>query len=78
MIPGFNDFMTKGTEKDSQDRLKQLMTIMDSMTDEGFFVFYNKILSYTQNVFFFQQKQLFRPFVLYIAIKEVFFSKHMI
>jgi len=34
MIPGFNDFMTKGTEKDSQDRLKQLMTIMDSMTDE--------------------------------------------
>ena len=38
MIPGFNDFMTKGTEKDSQDRLKQLMTIMDSMTDEGYFI----------------------------------------
>lgn len=34
MIPGFNDFMTKGHEKDSMDRLKKLMTIMDSMTDE--------------------------------------------
>ena len=35
MIPGFNDFMTKGHEKDSTERLKKLMTIMDSMTDEG-------------------------------------------
>ena len=35
MIPGFNDFMTKGHEKESTDRLKKLMTIMDSMTDEG-------------------------------------------
>jgi len=35
MIPGFNDFMSKGHEKDSTDRLKRLMTIMDSMTDEG-------------------------------------------
>jgi len=34
MIPGFNDFMTKGHEKESTDRLKKLMTIMDSMTDE--------------------------------------------
>lgn len=34
MIPGFNDFMQKGHEKDSTDRLKKLMTIMDSMTDE--------------------------------------------
>lgn len=65
MIPGFNDFMTKGTEKDSQDRLKQLMTIMDSMTDEGFFVFYNKILSYTQNVFF-PNKNSFFDLLFYI------------
>ena len=35
MIPGFNDFMTKGHEKDSTERLKKLMTMMDSMTDEG-------------------------------------------
>jgi len=34
MIPGFNDFMTKGHEKDSMNRLKRLMTMMDSMTDE--------------------------------------------
>lgn len=34
MIPGFNDFMTKGHEKDSMERLKKLMTIMDSMTDD--------------------------------------------
>jgi len=33
MIPGFNDFFTKGHEKQSQDRLKRLMIIMDSMND---------------------------------------------
>lgn len=36
MIPGFsNDFMTKGSEQESMARLKKLMTIMDSMNDEG-------------------------------------------
>lgn len=34
MIPGFNqDFMTKGSEQESVARLKRLMTIMDSMSD---------------------------------------------
>jgi len=34
MIPGFSqDFMSKGCEKESQARLKRLMTIMDSMND---------------------------------------------
>lgn len=34
MIPGFGpDFMTKGNEAESQNRLKRLMTIMDSMAD---------------------------------------------
>ena len=36
MIPGFSsDFMTKGNEQESMARLKKLMTIMDSMNDEG-------------------------------------------
>ncbi|PVD32332.1 hypothetical protein C0Q70_07765 [Pomacea canaliculata] len=36
MIPGFSsDFMTKGTEQESMARLKKLMTIMDSMNDQG-------------------------------------------
>ncbi|KAI6181118.1 Signal recognition particle 54 kDa protein [Aphelenchoides besseyi] len=35
MIPGFGaDFMTKGNEKESVNRLKRLMTIMDSMCDK--------------------------------------------
>lgn len=34
MIPGFSqDFMTKGSEQESVARLKRLMTIMDSMSD---------------------------------------------
>lgn len=36
MIPGFGpDFMTKGNEQESVSRLKRLMTIMDSMADNG-------------------------------------------
>eukprot|EP00794_Sanderia_malayensis_P017505 gene17505-19255_t len=35
MIPGFSsDFITKGSEQESVGRLKKLMTIMDSMSDE--------------------------------------------
>ncbi|XP_013392362.1 signal recognition particle 54 kDa protein [Lingula anatina] len=35
MIPGFgSDFMTKGNEQESMNRLKKLMTIMDSMNDQ--------------------------------------------
>lgn len=35
MLPGFStDFLTKGGEQESMARLKRLMTIMDSMTDE--------------------------------------------
>lgn len=34
MIPGFSqDFMSKGSEQESVARLKRLMTIMDSMSD---------------------------------------------
>ena len=36
MMPGFGpDFMSKGNERESMARLKKLMTIMDSMNDEG-------------------------------------------
>ena len=36
MIPGFSpDFIGKGSERESMARLKRLMTIMDSMNDEG-------------------------------------------
>lgn len=36
MIPGFgSDFLTKGGEQESMARLKKLMTIMDSMNDQG-------------------------------------------
>jgi len=36
MIPGLGgDFMTKGSEQESMARLKKLMTIMDSMNDQG-------------------------------------------
>lgn len=36
MIPGFgSDFMSKGNEQESMARLKKLMTIMDSMNDQG-------------------------------------------
>ena len=35
-MPGFGpDFMSKGNERESVKRLKRLMTIMDSMNDEG-------------------------------------------
>jgi len=38
MIPGLGgDFMTKGSEQESMARLKKLMTIMDSMSDQGQF-----------------------------------------
>ena len=36
MIPGFSpDIIGKGSERESMARLKRLMTIMDSMNDEG-------------------------------------------
>ena len=35
MIPGFNDLMPKGSEGDAQGRMKKMLVIMDSMTDEG-------------------------------------------
>ena len=34
MIPGFNDFMNKGHEQESTKRLRKLMCIMDSMSEE--------------------------------------------
>jgi signal recognition particle subunit SRP54 len=34
MIPGFNDFMTKGHEQESTKRLRKLMTVMDSMAED--------------------------------------------
>lgn len=34
MIPGFNDFMNKGHEQESTKRLRKLMTIMDSMSED--------------------------------------------
>jgi len=38
-MPGFGpDFMSKGNERESVKRLKRLMTIMDSMNDEGMYV----------------------------------------
>ena len=38
MIPGFPpDLMSKGGEQESMSRLKKMMTIMDSMNDEGTF-----------------------------------------
>lgn len=40
MIPGFSqEFMPKGREKESQAKIKKFMTMMDSMTDEGFLSF---------------------------------------
>lgn len=37
MIPGFSqEFMPKGREKESQAKIKKFMTMMDSMTHEGF------------------------------------------
>lgn len=53
MIPGFGtDFMSKGNEQESMARLKKLMTIMDSMNDQGkrsfthyfFSLFLNKLI----------------------------------
>lgn len=36
MLPGFStDFLTKGGEQESMARLKRLMTMMDSMSDQG-------------------------------------------
>lgn len=36
MIPGFGpDFLSKGNERESVMRLKKLMTVMDSMADNG-------------------------------------------
>ena len=45
MIPGFSsDFLTKGGEQESMSRLKKLMTIMDSMNDEGMFSVVNVLV----------------------------------
>ena len=45
MIPGFSsDFLTKGGEQESMSRLKKLMTIMDSMNDEGMFSLVNVLV----------------------------------
>ena len=36
MLPGFGpDFLSKGNERESMARLKRMMTIMDSMSDQG-------------------------------------------
>ena len=36
MIPGLGgDLMTKGNKQESMARLKRLMTVMDSMNDQG-------------------------------------------
>lgn len=35
MIPGLSELMSKGGEQESGLRLKRLMTIMDSMSNEG-------------------------------------------
>lgn len=52
MIPGFGtDFMSKGNEQESMARLKKLMTIMDSMNDQGktnfthYFFFFSPLLN---------------------------------
>jgi len=40
MIPGFSqEFMPKGRENESQAKIKKFMTMMDSMTNEGFLSF---------------------------------------
>ena len=39
MIPGLGgDLMTKGNEQESMARLKRLMTVMDSMSDQGLYL----------------------------------------
>lgn len=53
MIPGFGtDFLSKGNEQESVMRLKKLMTIMDSMADNGFlllcFLFLRQIVYRTR------------------------------
>ena len=36
MLPGFGpDFLSKGSERESMSRLKRMMTLMDSMSDQG-------------------------------------------
>ena len=36
MLPGFGpDFLSKGSERESMARLKRMMTLMDSMSDQG-------------------------------------------
>ena len=48
MIPGFgSDFMTKGNEQESMARLKKLMTIMDSMNDQGILYLSATLIQYT-------------------------------
>lgn len=45
MIPGFGpDFMSKGNEQESVARLKRLMTIMDSMADNGILALLSSLL----------------------------------
>ena len=39
MLPGFGpDFLSKGNERESMARLKRMMTLMDSMSDQGEYV----------------------------------------
>lgn len=45
MIPGFGpDFMSKGNEQESVARLKRLMTIMDSMADNGVLLWWIRLI----------------------------------
>lgn len=53
MIPGFsNDFLSKGNEQESMARLKKLMTIMDSMNDQGNNMHLNLLLLFLVTVLF--------------------------
>ena len=56
MIPGFSpDFMSKGNERESMAKLKRLMTMMDSMNDQGTHThttFKGQLIFSLQNVLF--------------------------
>lgn len=50
MIPGFGtDFMSKGNEQESMARLKKLMTIMDSMNDQGMYNLYQVFIYFPES-----------------------------
>jgi len=60
MIPGLGgDFMTKGSEQESMARLKKLMTIMDSMSDQGQHLNIHTLLTTTPFHFSFNLFQYF-------------------